>query len=68
MTDTTTQDLDALIWGAQAIGRAANVVDRRGKVDERAVYYKLERGHIPGKKAGNIWVSTLRKIRSIVDD
>jgi hypothetical protein len=28
-------------------------------IDERATYYKLERGHIPGKKAGNIWVSTL---------
>jgi hypothetical protein len=61
------EDLDELIWGAINIGRKANVVDEKtGEVDEKATYYKLKRGYIPAEKAGAIWVSTLRKIRSIV--
>jgi hypothetical protein len=68
MYTTETQDLDALIWGAEAIGRAANVLNEHGGVDEKATYYKLSRGYIPAKKSGSLWVSTLRKIRSIAYD
>jgi hypothetical protein len=46
------------------IGRAANIVDRKGKVDVRRTYYALERGHIPATKFGRKWVSTLRQIRA----
>jgi hypothetical protein len=53
-------DLDELLWGAEAIARAANIETRRA-------YHLLERGVIPASRAGKFWVSTLRKIRSIAD-
>jgi hypothetical protein len=46
------------------IGRAARIVDAKGKVDVRKTYYALERGLIPARKFGKKWVSTLRQIRS----
>ena len=61
----STQDLDALIWGGENIGRAANVVDDNGEVDQKKTFYKLQRGYIPAKKRGDTWISTLRMIRSI---
>ena len=60
MTDET--DLDALIWGAVAIGREACVFkkdktgeivrDKNGQpvVDERASFYLLESGAIPARR------------------
>ena len=68
MDSVQTIDLDAPIWGAEAIGRAANVRDKAGAVDIKAAYYKLAKGIIPAKKAGATWVTTLRAIRSIVYD
>jgi hypothetical protein len=45
-----------------SIGQAANIVDRKGKVDIRRVYYALERKLIPARKFGKKWVSTKRQI------
>lgn len=54
-------DLDRLIWGAEAIAEAANLRDRRQAWD------LLERKVIPARKAGKLWVTTLRQIRSIAE-
>ena len=42
---------DDLIWGAEAIGK---VIKRR----PRQVVYMLEKGLLPAKKVGRLWVST----------
>jgi hypothetical protein len=48
-------DLDKPIKGAEAI-RAA-----RGNVETlRQTFYALENGHIPARKRGRIWETTLR--------
>jgi hypothetical protein len=59
------------IWGAEAIGREAGLVDAEGKVDLRKTFYLLELGRLPGKKlpgknkkVGRIWVSSASAIRS----
>lgn len=49
-------DLDAILWGAKAIGAEVNL-------RERQAFYKLEAGHLPGKKVGGIWTSTPRQLR-----
>jgi len=46
-----------ILWGAEAIGREANVVDEDGNVDLRKTFYLLETGHLPGKKVGRKWIS-----------
>lgn len=46
------------------IGRAAHIVDHKGKVDVRRTYYALEKGLIPARKFGKKWVSTLRQIQN----
>lgn len=61
---TSDDKLDRAIYGAEPIGRAANIVDNKGKVDVRKTFYALERGYIPADKFGRRWVTTLRRIRS----
>jgi hypothetical protein len=56
-------DLDRVLWGAEPIGREANVVDDDGNVDLRRTYYLLEKRYLPGDKKGRIWTSTPRRIR-----
>jgi hypothetical protein len=57
--------LDDPILGVEAIGRAAKVfTDKAGRIDTRAVYYALERGHLDASKFGKRWVSTARRIRN----
>jgi len=58
-------DLDSPRWGAEAIGRAAGLVNEDGSVNLRAVYYALEQGNLPATKVGKKWVSTLRRLRSV---
>jgi hypothetical protein len=62
MTDTS--ELDRPLYGAEAIGREAEMLDGKGKVDLNRVYYALERGHIDASKFGRVWVTTRRRIRS----
>lgn len=61
---STSDELDAPLYGVMPIGRAAHIVDRKGKVDVRKTYFALEKGHIPARKFGRKWVSTLRQIRN----
>jgi hypothetical protein len=58
-------DLDRPIWGARKIAEAAGLVDDNGEPDERSAYYQLEKGHLPGRKVGRLWTSTIRQLRSI---
>jgi hypothetical protein len=60
---TIIDKLDVPIWGAQAIGREAGLIDDSGNVDLRKTFYALERGHIPASKVGRLWASTPRRIR-----
>jgi hypothetical protein len=59
------ENLDAPLWGAEAIGREAGLTHEDGTVNFRAVYYALENGHLPASKIGKRWVSTLRRLRSV---
>jgi hypothetical protein len=56
--DTNTSDNLAsdLIWGAAAIAAEIGLTPS-------AVYAKLERGHLPGRKCGDVWVSSRRALR-----
>jgi hypothetical protein len=56
-----------ILWGALAIGREANIVDENGEVDLRKVFYRLESGHLPGKKVGRAWISTVSAIRRVFE-
>lgn len=60
MTDA---ELDRPLLGAHAIGRAAHLFTRKGRVDIRKTFYALEKGYIDADKFGRRWVTTLR-IRS----
>jgi hypothetical protein len=64
MSDTS-DDLDLPLWGAEAIGRVANVVDEDGTVNRRKVYNLLENQLLPATKVGKIWTSTKRRIRGV---
>jgi len=48
------------LWGAKAIG------DELG-LSERKAFYLLEKGLIPARKIGRIWVSTRKELRSLVE-
>jgi hypothetical protein len=61
---STSDTLDAPLYGVTPIGRAALIVDDKGEVDVRRTYYALEKGLIPARKFGKKWVSTLRQIRN----
>jgi hypothetical protein len=60
----TDDQLDRPLYGVRPIGRAAHLVDSKGKVDVRKTYYALERGYIDATKFGRRWVTTLRRIRN----
>jgi hypothetical protein len=49
-----------ILWGAEEIGREANLLDENGDVDRRRVFYKLERGLLPAKKNGREWEERTR--------
>jgi len=55
--------LDTPLYGAEAIGRAAHLLNEDGDVDTRKTYYVLEKGYIDADKFGRQWVSTPRRIR-----
>ena len=65
MPATKTVDLDALIWGAEKIAVAANLVDQRGEPDLNRAYYLLKHKLLPASKAGKTYVSTLRRLRAL---
>ena len=46
---------DDLLWGVREIGKAI----RRS---ERQAYHLLEKGLLPGRKVGAIWVASRRKL------
>jgi hypothetical protein len=64
MSDSSS-DLDLPLWGAEAIGREANVLDSAGNVDLRKTFYLLENGLLPASKIGKRWATTKRRIRSV---
>jgi hypothetical protein len=43
--------LDRPLWGAEAIGREAGLLDDAGNVNLRAAFYALEKGIIPAVSA-----------------
>jgi hypothetical protein len=56
VTENLNTDLDAPLWGAKAFGPIV-------KLDERAIYYALERGFLDADKFGDgRWVSTKRRL------
>jgi hypothetical protein len=63
-------DPDRLLKGVEEIGVVAaevhpHFLKEDGKtVDERKVYYGLEKGYLAGSKYGRLWISTPRKIRA----
>jgi hypothetical protein len=59
-----TDDPDAAVHGAEAIGEVAGLFDEDGNVDMRRTYHALERGYIDASKFGRLWVSTRRRIRA----
>ncbi len=48
------------LWGAKAIG------DELG-LPERKAFYLLEKGLLPARKIGRIWVSTRKQLRALVE-
>ena len=57
-------NLDKFVYGAERIGREANLVKDDGSVDLRKAYYALENGYIDADKFGRLWRSTPRRFRS----
>ena len=49
---------DNILWGAEQIGREANIVDENGNVHLPKTFRLLEQGRLPGKKVGRLWTST----------
>jgi hypothetical protein len=45
-----------LLWGAEAIGREIGLPIKK-------TFYHLERGNLPAKKIGGIWVGSRRALR-----
>ena len=65
MSEHTTQrinddDLDVPLWGADEIGK---VINR----PRRMTFYMLQRGLLPAKKVGALWVSTRRQLRAALE-
>jgi hypothetical protein len=58
---------DNILWGAEQIGREANIVDEHGNVKLGKVFRLLELGQLPGKKNGRLWISTKEAIRSFFE-
>jgi hypothetical protein len=57
---------DTIIWGAENIARAVNLVRADGTPNARSAFHKLQNGFLPGKKIGNIWVSTASQLRAAI--
>jgi hypothetical protein len=60
---TSPDDLDAPLYGAEAIGREARILDEDGNVDLRRVYHAAAQGYLDVSKFGRLLVSTPRRIR-----
>jgi hypothetical protein len=62
MTDNTNSSSDQLdtLVGAQAIADYANL-------DVRQAFYLLQRGELPGRKLGKLWISTKSAIRRRIE-
>ena len=59
---------DNIIWGAERIGREANIIDEKtGEVELAKTFRLLEAGRLPAKKNGRLWVSTKEAIRSFFE-
>jgi hypothetical protein len=56
-----------VLWGAEAIGRAAGIVDENGTVNRRKVFHHLESGHLPAKKIGRLWISSVTAIHRALE-
>ena len=56
-------DLDRPIWGAEAIGREAGLIDADGRVDTRRAFYLLEKRLLPATKIGRQWATTRRRLQ-----
>jgi hypothetical protein len=54
-------DTADIVWGAAAIAKLINRGD-----DVRRTYYLLEKGHLPAKKLGRVWVSSRKALRRAV--
>jgi hypothetical protein len=54
-------DLDRPVWGASAI---AGIIGR----SERQVFHLLRLGVLPARKCGHCWVTTKRRLLSVVLD
>lgn len=55
-------DLD-LLWGAEEIARAANILNPDGSPNLRRCFYMLEKGLLPAQKAGRVWVASRLGLR-----
>ena len=51
MSGITERDLDRPLWGAEAIGHEANVVDEAGEVNVKKTMRLLEQGLLPGQRS-----------------
>jgi hypothetical protein len=60
MAQDNTQQNDVIIWGASAIARAAGLPDRA------SAYNLLAHGHLPARRVGRKWVSTVGQIRRAI--
>jgi hypothetical protein len=58
---------DNILWGAEQIGREAEIFDKHGNVKLAKTFRLLELGLLPGKKCGNRWTSTKEAIRSFFE-
>jgi hypothetical protein len=56
-------DLDRPLYGAEAIGREAEIFDDDGNVDLNRTYYALEKKYLDADKFGRLWISTPRRVR-----
>jgi hypothetical protein len=57
------ENLDRAVYGAEAIGREAHLLDEEGNVDLRKTYHALEKRYLDADNFGRTWVSTPRRIR-----
>ena len=53
-------DLDAPLWGAEAIAREIRRTPRQ-------TYWSLENGDLPAGKMGSTWFSTRRRLRDFLN-
>jgi hypothetical protein len=60
-------NMSDILWGAEAIGRAAGIVDDNGEVNIRKVFHQLENGHLPAQKKGRLWQSTKTAIHRALE-